>query len=96
MLAVALRVTNTATLIVTGLGAATAPPVFGGCCVPAPGQFGLQATGTPGLTYTLQTSTNLVDWLDHTNLVADPGGLIDCQEDMDTNAPTCFYRLQWP
>ena len=46
--------------------------------------------------HTLQTSTNLVDWVDHTNLLADPGGLIECLEDMDPNAPACFYRLQWP
>jgi hypothetical protein len=64
--------------------------------VPAPGQFGLRGTGTPGLTYTLQTSTNLVDWVDRTNLVADPTGLIECLEDMDPVAPACFYRLQWP
>jgi hypothetical protein len=53
-------------------------------------------TGTAGLTYTLQPSTNLVDWVDHTNLVADSGGLIECLEDMDPEAPTCFYRLRWP
>ena len=63
---------------------------------PAPGQFRLQATGTAGLTYTLLTSTNLVDWVNHTNLVADPGGAIECLEDMDPAAPACFYRLRWP
>jgi hypothetical protein len=45
---------------------------------------------------TLQTSTNLVDWLDHTNIVTDPLGLMDWREDMDTNAPARFYRLKWP
>ena len=58
--------------------------------------FRLQGTGTAGLTYTLQTSTNLVDWLDHTNILASPSGLIECVEDMDPGAPTCFYRLRWP
>jgi hypothetical protein len=72
-----------------------AQPVFGNCSVPAPGQFRLQATGgTPGLTYTLQTSTNLVGWVNHTNLVAEPGGLIECLVDMDPDAPACFYRLR--
>ena len=62
----------------------------------AHGQFRLHGTGSAGLTYTLQTSTNLVNWVDYTNLVADTNGLIDCLEDMQTNAPTCFYRLKWP
>ncbi len=56
----------------------------------------VKGAGTAGLTYTLQTSTNLVDWENHTNVVADPGGLIECVEHMDTNAPACFYRLRWP
>jgi hypothetical protein len=70
--------------------------VFAGCSVPAPGQFRLQATGTAGLIYTLQTSTNLVNWVNHTNVVASPGGLIGCLVDAGTNAPASFYRLSWP
>ena len=62
----------------------------------APGQRQRQGAGTAGLTYTLQTSTNLVDWLNRTSLLADPGGLIECLLDMETNAPACFYRLRWP
>jgi hypothetical protein len=58
--------------------------------------FWLQGTGTAGLTYTLQTSTNLVDWVDQTNVEAGPGGLIKCLVDMDPDAPACFYRLRWP
>jgi hypothetical protein len=69
-------------------------PAGRGC--PPPGQFRLQGTGTAGLTYTLQTSTNLVDWVSHTNVVAGTNGLIECVMDMETNAPACFYRLQWP
>ena len=56
----------------------------------------LQCAATAGLTYTLQTSTNLVNWVDHTNVVADPGGVIECLTDMETNAPARFYRLRWP
>ena len=66
-----------------GDGAPAPPPVFGGYSVAGPGQFRLQGSGTAGLTYMLQTSTSLVDWLDHTNLVADPSGLIECVEDPD-------------
>lgn len=71
-------------------------PVFTACYVPAPGQFRLQATGAAGLTYTLQTSTNMVNWVNHTNLPAGPGGLIECVENMEPNAPANFYRLRWP
>jgi hypothetical protein len=70
--------------------------VFTGCSVPAPGQFRLQATGTAGLTYTLQSSTNLVDWVNHTNLVAGPGGLIQCMVQRPASGPNCFFRLRWP
>lgn len=69
-------------------------PVFTICRVDGPGQLRLQATGSAGLTYTLQTSTNLVDWADHTNLVADPGGLIEYLVEME--ALGCFYRLKSP
>ena len=64
--------------------------------MPAPGQFGLRGTGTAGLAYTLQTSTNLMHWVNHTNVVANPGGLIDWLVDKGKNAPACFYRLRWP
>jgi hypothetical protein len=37
-----------------------------------------------------------VDWVNHNNVVADPGGLIEYLEIMETNAPACFYRLRWP
>ena len=72
------------------------PPLFAACSVTAPGQLRLQGTGTPGLTYTLQTSTNLVDWVNHTNLVPGPDGLIDYSDQPDPAAPACFYRLRWP
>ena len=71
-------------------------PVFGSCTVSAPGQFQLRGTGTAGLTYTVQTSTSLVNWVDRTNLLADPDGVIQCLMDIETNAPACFYRLRWP
>jgi len=64
--------------------------------VSAPGQFQLQGSRAVGLTYTLQTSTNLVDWVDRINVVAGAGGLLECLMAMDPNAPACFYRLRWP
>jgi alpha-tubulin suppressor-like RCC1 family protein len=71
-------------------------PVLTGCSVPAPGQFRLQATGMAGLTYTLQISTNLVNWVNCTNLVAGPGGLIQCLVQRPASGPVCFFRLRWP
>lgn len=90
----AFGITNTASFTVTV--SLPASPLFAGCSMLADGQFRLHGTGTPGLTYTLQTSTNLVNWVDHTNLLADPNGLIDCLEAIEANAPACFYRLRWP
>ncbi len=94
MAADAFSVTKTASFTVTIL--LPVQPVLAGCSVLGPGQFRLQATGTNGLTYTLQTFTNLVNWVDRTNVVADPGGAIDCAMAMETNAPARFYRLRWP
>jgi hypothetical protein len=70
------------------------PPMFGCCGVAAPGQFRLQAAGLAGVTYTLQTSIDLANWADHTNLVADPAGSIECVEEIESFAPACFYRLK--
>lgn len=57
------------------------------------GQPRLQFTGTPGNTYAVQASTNLMQWATVTNLVADPGtGLFQY---MDTGTyPLRFFRLQ--
>jgi len=71
-------------------------PVFTGCSAAAPGQIRLQATGTAGLTYTLQTSTNLMNWVDRTNVAANPGGSIERLMSMPTGDRACFYRLKWP
>ena len=56
----------------------------------------MQGSGAAGLTYTLQTSTNLVNWVNHTNVTADPTGVIDWLGEMDSSAPAWFYRLRWP
>lgn len=72
------------------------PPTFTSHSMLAPNQFQLQATGTAGLSYTLQTSTNLVNWVDYTNVVANLGGTIDCLIDVSPNTPARFYRLKWP
>jgi len=73
-----------------------APPVLAVCSGPAPGQFRLQGSGRAGLSYTLQASSNLVDWVNQTELVAGPGGGIEWVVEKDPNVPARFYRLRWP
>jgi hypothetical protein len=58
---------------------------------PASALAGKEAAGPK-----LQASTSLVDGVSYTSLVAGPSGLIECLEDMQTNAPARFYRLKWP
>jgi len=87
---------RTYTVAVTRDVETPAAPVFTSCSVPAAGQIWLHGTGSAGMTYTLQSSTNLVDWVYHTNIVASPSGWIEWQGGADPNAPACFYRLCWP
>lgn len=70
--------------------------VFGPCVPAGPGQLRLRATGSPDVTYTLQTSSNLMDWINYTNLTANPDGLIQRDENPTNSATTGFYRLRWP
>ena len=61
-----------------------------------PGGSLVQCTGSAGTNYTLQTSSNLVNWLDLTNLPAGPNNTFQY---LDTSAPNGlrrFYRLRWP
>ncbi len=55
----------------------------------------LECGGSPGMTYTIQTSTNLVDWTDCAERQADHEGQFQYSE---TPAPirAIFYRLRWP
>jgi len=75
--------------------AALKPPVITGVQTLTNGHFRLQATGEPQLTYILQVSTNLTDWVGaSTNLTVE--GFLDL---LDTNAASLqrrFYRLLTP
>jgi hypothetical protein len=55
----------------------------------------LQFSGSAGMRYTLETSTNLANWVAHTNLVAGPDGRFECLESMEPGTAACFYRLRW-
>ena len=56
----------------------------------------LRFNGTPGYGYLMEASTNLVDWLALTNLVAGSDGLFEFLDISATNHPTRFYRLRVP
>lgn len=62
---------------------------------PSNGQFLLQFSGTTGINYTLQSSTNLTQWLDLTTLSAGSNGLFN-YVDPGSNQPALFYRLSNP
>jgi exo-1,4-beta-D-glucosaminidase len=56
----------------------------------------VQCTGSAGTNYTLQVSTNLVNWLDLTNLPAGTNNVFQFLDTSATNRPGRFYRLRWP
>ena len=59
---------------------------------PANGQFAVSFTATPGTTYVVQMSTNLVDWADvWTNLAA--SSVLLFQDAWSTSVPQRFYRV---
>jgi hypothetical protein len=55
------------------------------------GQLQFVVTGAPGPAYTIQTSSNLVDWVTLTNL-ANTNGTINYTDTVYTNSPAQFYR----
>lgn len=56
----------------------------------------LQIRGAPGQLYTLQVSTNLVNWLNLTNFPAAADGHWSITDTGVTNYPARFYRLTHP
>ncbi len=55
--------------------------------------FGLTVNLDAGYTYTVEASTNLVDWQGISTLTA--AGLVDFADADATNYPSRFYRLNW-
>ena len=56
--------------------------------------FHLTLNVEPGFNYSLDASTNLLQWESITNFSQD-GGLIDCTDPDGTNFWMRFYRLRW-
>jgi hypothetical protein len=60
------------------------------------GSFELQFSGGAGLSYTVQISTDLTNWMSYTNLLAGTNGLFLFNDAMATNSAIRFYRLTQP
>jgi hypothetical protein len=69
--------------------------ILGITAQPGP-SFLLQFSGSPATSYTLQTSTNLVNWVVLTNLVSGSDGLFQFIDSTSTNDAMHFYRLSRP
>jgi hypothetical protein len=59
-------------------------------------KLALTLSGTPGISYTLESSTNLLNWSTRSNCVMAGNGLFQFVEVNTTNPPVRFYRLRWP
>jgi hypothetical protein len=57
--------------------------------------FWLRCCGLPGRTYTVQVSTNLLDWSDLNSFTSDTNGLFDYVDAAQTNHDKRFYRLKY-
>jgi hypothetical protein len=51
---------------------------------------------TPAFIYSLETSTNLLQWLPAGIVAADAAGVIAFQVPVVVGPPACYYRLRWP
>ena len=70
-------------------------PVFTGAKFQSATNFWLQLFGLlPGHAFTLQTSTNLLDWMDATNFVAGDSGGWEFIDHCPNQCATRFYRLK--
>lgn len=54
-----------------------------------------QLTGQPGYSYTIETSTNLIDWADFTTLT-NTNGTVSFTDAASTNYSQRFYRVLAP
>jgi hypothetical protein len=60
------------------------------------GSVKLNFLAWPGVSYTLQASTNLQSWQNLATLVPPADGIFDYVDLTATNHPMRFYRLAWP
>ena len=60
------------------------------------GSFSLEFTATPHLPHSVETSTNLVDWVATGSVTTDLNGLGRFPLAISTNDPARFLRVRWP
>jgi hypothetical protein len=73
-----------------------APPSFTALAQQPGGTILLQMNGTPTVAYTLQTSTNLTDWMDLTNVTPGADGRGEFITTNTAKIPKQFFRLRYP
>jgi hypothetical protein len=71
-----------------------AQPMFVAITVQSPTNAWLQSWSGPGASHTLETSTNLTQWLSVTNFNAHPNGLWEFNDTKLKDHPTRFYRVK--
>jgi hypothetical protein len=72
------------------------PPQATGVSQQTDGSYQLQFSGGASLSYTLQTSIDLTNWVNFTNLMAGTNGLFIFSDRTATNSAIRFYRLTQP
>ncbi len=60
------------------------------------GAFRLEFSGIPNTAYTLQTSSNLLNWPSLSTNATGSNGLLSVDDVTATNAPQRYYRFVWP
>jgi hypothetical protein len=82
---------------VTVIGSVPPQPTFTHCSLGENGLISLLGAGTARLTYRLQCSTDLVEWMDLETVVASSDGTIACTANLnDPSASAAFFRFCWP
>lgn len=69
-------------------------PAISGAAFQGP-DFRLQCCGLPNSTYTVQVSTNLLNWSDLNSFISDTNGLFDCADAAQIHCDRRFYRLKY-
>jgi hypothetical protein len=60
------------------------------------GLVSLEFRGLACVQYTIQSSTNLTEWTDHTNQPSGLNGLFHWSKENPLDLPACFYRVRQP
>ena len=71
------------------------PSTFTGVRLLGPQTLQLEFAGTPYSPYTLEVSTNLLDWLWFGRVTTDIGGRFSFTDAVESSVPARFYRLRY-